>query len=149
MNAHDLHRLGLDPNLEARLAPYIGLRRAQAQSYVRDQPFRLAREEGAALDKAKAKLSFSDLADRFNRDSTVGRFEALPSHAQTAIADVYFNLGPNGAPNFWRRITTGDWSGAHAELMNFHDHHRTRRAEEAGLMAGDIQAGALPRVRRR
>ncbi len=81
-------------------------------------------------------------------DSTVGRFEALPPRTQTAIADVYFNLGPNGAPDLWRQITTGDWNGAQKNLVRFHDRHSTRRNEDANLLANDMQAGTLPQPRR-
>lgn len=71
---------------------------------------------------------------------------------QTAITSLYFQYGTadpaKRTPNYWRQITTGDWDGAYANLMDFKDKYGPRRWDEAALLKVEAQAGRLPRPTR-
>jgi hypothetical protein len=62
------------------------------------------------------------------------------------MADVAFQYGnlASRTPNFWQQVTTGQWQDAHGNLMDFQDDHKSRREEEARLLASDIRSGLLP-----
>ena len=55
------------------------------------------------------------------------RFADLPGEAQTVIADIAIQFGPNldrATPRFWRFVTTGAWEKALDELRHFGDRGR-------------------------
>jgi GH24 family phage-related lysozyme (muramidase) len=144
-----LQRLGLSPVLTGRLAPYLGRRGAAAAAYVEQNPLTLSKAELDALNAAVQRDAFRRLAARFDAESIVGPFRALPRGAQTAIASLYFQYGwcapERATPVFWRQITTGDWRGAWRNLQDFGDAYPTRRRKEAALLLRDLRAGRLPR----
>ncbi len=67
------------------------------------------------------------VAARYDAASDGVRFADLPAEAQTVIADIAIQFGPNldrATPRFWRFVTTGDWEKALAELRHFGDKGR-------------------------
>lgn len=141
--------LGLSPALIGRLAPYMGKRGAEALAFVNANPLELAADELTLLNEAVQDHELRQLAEKFDAASQVGPFHRLPRDTQTAIASLYFQYGAAApakrTPNYWRQITTGDWEGAHANLMDFKDRYEERRKLEAGLLMNDMQSGSLPR----
>ncbi len=80
-----------------------------------------------------------DVARRYDRASAF-RFADLPAEAQTVIADVAIQFGPDladrerGTPRFWRFVTRGEWQAAIDELRDFGDRFAPRRRREARLL---------------
>ncbi len=144
MDTRALSGLGLEPSLTAKLSPYLRLQGRRAIEYIKRNPLILSKEEVDALDVAVENDSYTKLISKYNKDSMAGRFERLPPGTQTAIADVYYQLGLGGAPEFWRQVTSGDWLGAQNNLDNFGDRYKSRRKLDAGLMDRDRRAGVLP-----
>ena len=76
------------------------------------------------------------MVEAWNASDASVSFEALAAECQTVIASVAFQYGnlSTATPNFWRQVTAQDWSGALANLRNFGDRYKTRRAKEADLL---------------
>jgi Bacterial toxin homologue of phage lysozyme, C-term len=148
----DLEAYGLPPSLVSKLSPYLGMTGDKAEAFVSSHPLVLSSPEQRILDKAVQTRDIEKLVRKFNAASKGVRFDELPANTQTAIASLYFQYGvdnPQGAaPIFWRQITTGDWQGAHANLLKFGDDDEERRHKEAGLIADDIKGGRLPKAAR-
>jgi hypothetical protein len=130
------------------LTPYVGLRGAEAQTYVQAHPLTMAQSDIDAIDQAVQNNMTNDLAAKFDAAAGGGSFSGLPAHTQTTITDLYHQYGwsdPAGAaPNFWRQITGGDWQGAYGNLQDFHDIYPSRRRDEAALLKQDMDAAILP-----
>jgi hypothetical protein len=144
----DLQRLGLSQPVMDALIPYARRTGTAAQTYVKAHPLTLAQSDVDAIDQAVRNRMASDLAAKFDAASQVGPFSGLPSHTQTAIADLYHQYGwsdpARAAPNLWRQVTSGDWQGAYDNLQDFHDIFPSRRKDEATLLKQDMDAGILP-----
>ncbi|GAK34495.1 hypothetical protein AQ1_02394 [alpha proteobacterium Q-1] len=134
----DLRRRGAPEALIAELRPYLGLRKEDAQRFLAANPLTLTREEAQLLtDRVRGGIGV-EVARNFNRDSKL-RFQDLPPEAQTVIASVATQYGPNlkipakegGTPRFWKFVTEGDWQSALEELRDFGDGFKPRRNKEA------------------
>ena len=145
---NDLLCLGLPSTLVARLKPYLGKRRREAQQALASQPLRLSHEEEAMLSAAIAGEIFTRLAARY--DAAVAgmadrlRFRELPWQAQTVIGSVAYQYGENlplAAPRFWTTALTQDWPALARALENFGDAYGPRRRAEAQLLRAML-AGA-------
>lgn len=144
-----LKSLGLDRGLAARLSPYLGIKGDAAVAFVRTHPLQLSEPELEALSGAVQDRELRSLVAKYDAASQVGPFHKLPRDTQTALASLYFQYGTGApeksTPDYWRQITTGDWEGAHGNLMDFGDHYGARRRREAELLRRDIRSGRLPR----
>ncbi len=143
-----LRRMGLREEIVTRLTPYLGHRGADAEAFVRRHPLPVSEEEQRELDAYVFPRTYEGVAANFDRDAQGTTFSELPEEAQTVIASVAHQYGPNLAtrtPNFWRQVTTGDWEAAVQELRDFGDVHRQRRANEADRLQRGIDRGALRR----
>lgn len=151
---NDLLCLGLPSTLVARLKPYLGKRRREAQQALASQPLRLSHDEAAMLSAAIAGEIFTRLAARY--DAAVEgmaerrQFCELPWQAQTVIASVAYQYGDNlplAAPRFWTTALTQDWPALVRTLENFGDAYGPRRRAEAQLlraMLAGIDAAPVP-----
>jgi len=140
----DLDALGLDDELKAKLAPYLGLTGQAAQDYLSDHPLELTEDEANAIDAASKRESTDKIIHSYNNASDLD-FLQLPSEAQTVIASVAYQYGDlsKKTPSFWKDVTTGDWNAAVRELRNFGDAYPTRRNKEADILQEAINRGAL------
>jgi len=132
----ELENMGLPDELIDRVEPYLGMQGEDAQDYVEDHPLNITEEEANTLDEAVHSDIQGRLEENFNRDSDVN-FNDLPEAAQTVIADVATQYGPDLAertPNFWDAVTHQDWDRTYDELRDFHDDYPTRRNDEADLL---------------
>lgn len=152
-NANDLKALNLTPELTARLTPYLGLKRADAQTFLAKNPLSVSDDEALAINKAvkadilnKTVKSYNAATARAYGAQTAPRLQDLPREAQTAIFSTAFQYGDlaSRTPNYWKQITTGDWQGAHGNLMDFKDAYKTRRELEAGKLQAAIDSGRMP-----
>lgn len=144
-----LKSLGVDPTLVNKLSPYLGRRGHDAYNFVAKNSMKLSDREAKALNDSVHDREFRTLADKFDAASKVGPFRKLPRDTQTAIGSLYLQYGTSdpavSTPIYWRQITSGDWNGAHQNLMKFGDAYGKRREKEAERLMNDIRSGALPR----
>jgi hypothetical protein len=136
-----LQEWGLPDDLQAKLLPYVGVKKDAATALLRAQPLRLTQEEADLLNrKVKAKY-IAEVRDNFNRTSSRYKWDELPEEWQAVITSVGFQYGTSfkGVPGFWRQVTEGRWKDAYNNLLNFGDQYATRRRKEAKLVAGLLQ----------
>jgi hypothetical protein len=132
-NIQDLERLGLSPDLQERLTPYVEVTGREAEALLERQPLVITQEESDAIDAATRRQIVGELARHYDAASTV-RFADLTRAQQTVITSVAWQYGPNlpaATRNFWRQVTTQDWEAARNNLLDFGDDHPTRHRIEA------------------
>jgi hypothetical protein len=138
-NESDLKALGIGGTLLTKLKPYLGKQKQDAVDYLKDNPLTIGKSDADLIDKAVKSKDVASIKSRYNAALPAGssRFDSLFDEAQTAIASVGFQYGPNfrtKAPTFWKHITSQDWDAAIAELKKFGDKYPTRRKKEAVLL---------------
>jgi GH24 family phage-related lysozyme (muramidase) len=138
-NESDLTRLGIGGTLLTQLKPYLGKQKNDAVEYLKKHPLTISKSDADKIDKAVKSKDVATIKSNYNaaigNDKT--KFESLFSEAQTVIASVGFQYGPNfktKAPTFWKHITDQDWDKAISELKQFGDKYPTRRKKEATLL---------------
>lgn len=134
-------------------APYYGLKGAAAEAKLEETGgFSLTEAQAEKLDRSMRDWVAREVRRLY--DGAVegpggpGKaFDALPREAQTAIASVAFNIGPNlpmAAPRFWGHVTRQEWRLAADELRNWSPRMpeglRRRRHREASLLDGMLEA---------
>lgn len=139
-----LRAMGLSASLVAKLTPYIGLVRGQAQAAINAKPLVITASEALAIDRAVGKTFVDKLVSDFNRASATD-FQDLPAAVQTAIYAVehqYWDL-PKRTPDFFAAITKGDWAGALYELRHFGASDQSRNTRTAAKMEAGLRAAGL------
>ncbi len=120
----DLRAAGVPEPVIEKVRPYLGLKGEEAQRFLDRHPLTLTESEARILTDRVHDGIIRQVAARYDAASDGVRFADLPAEAQTVIADVAIQFGPNldrATPRFWRFVTTGDWEKALAELRDFHD----------------------------
>lgn len=129
---------GLSPELQAKLTPYLGLKKESALAAIQAKPLKITAAEAKEIDEMSHKGALSKLKSEWNKNAkkTGGaRFEDLSSAQKTVAASVSFQYGSlSKTPKFRDMMQSGNWSGATAELQNFGDAYSTRRNDEARLL---------------
>jgi GH24 family phage-related lysozyme (muramidase) len=138
-NEGDLSRLGLGKDLVAKLKPYLGKVKVEAESLLKTTPLTITDDEAEFIDKAVKKAQVDTLKTRYlaAAENTAKKdFFDLPANAQTAIASVAFQYGDlsKKTPKFWKAAAAQSWSEASDVLKSFGDAYRTRRKLEADLL---------------
>jgi hypothetical protein len=156
-SAAEIDRLSVGPALAAKLKPYARMKGSAARTYLRAHPLNLTGAQAASLDRAIRSSFLKRLSSLYRRAAAahcaVRSFGGLPPEAQTVIASVAYQYGPDLAratPRFWRWVTQQEWDRAVAELEDFGDRYHARRAREAALLQrlGCAAPGAKPAVDR-
>lgn len=129
--------IGVNPGVGAP-APGINLSQANAQS----------------MTTSVMTSYFNNTGQQYNSASSVGNFSNLPTEAQTAIADLAYNMGnlANAAPNFWSQVTSGNWQAAINNLTGTNGQPpfsnspglNNRAAGDGQLLQRALNAGTLP-----
>ena len=138
----DLRAAGLRPETVALLKPFLGLKGSAAEAaleaYRQEHggPLRIEVWEADRLNRLARKKIIGPLKRSFDGDLRTGpiRFDDLPGPAQTVLASVAWQYGPNLAartPKFWDLMTRRDWTEAVRELKGFGDKDGRRRRLEA------------------
>jgi Bacterial toxin homologue of phage lysozyme, C-term len=129
----DLRKLNLSAPLLAKLRPYLGKKKAEAQTLLQQKPLTIASSEAMEIDKAAKKSHVESLRTGYvGSPHNLGRkdFFALPAEAQTVIASLSFQYGTNlsvRAPKFWQAVCEQNWAEAVKVLNNFGDAYSGRR----------------------
>lgn len=149
-SAAEIHAFELDPALEAKLLPYADKRGDDAKVALRGTRLTLTSAEADALDAAAHGSLLRRVETAYDRDAVQAGnardFRDLPPEAQTVIASIATQYGPNLAgatPRFWAAVTGGRWTDAVAELRDFGDDYPSRRNVEADLLEQAIARGDL------
>lgn len=134
MNEHDLHKLKLPPHLFFTLKPYVGVKGNKALEL--DQIELM--EIDAKILSIKVKDSvISKIVSRYESESKKN-FSDLSKNIQTAIADYFYQYGPNSMKHsphnkLWVLIIKGDWKGV-ANFLSTEKNYKKRRMVEANLI---------------
>jgi len=135
-------KLGLPDALINKLSPFFGKTKDKAAKALQENgEVTLDDSEIMAIDKALKQSTLAETKKWFNKTNTVGQdWSDLSDRQQTVILSVRYNHGPKGAPNFYRQVTSGDWSAAIDNLLNFYPSEdnelHTRRVKEAQYLTG-------------
>ena len=133
---------GLSPELQAKLAPYLGKQKYEAQAALQANPLTITKEEAKQIDRISKAKAVSKLQNEWNKyaEKTGGkRFEELSSSQQTVAASVAFQYGSlSKTPNFRKAMQSGNWTQAVNELNNFGDSYSTRRKSEAMYLQASL-----------
>ena len=139
---------GVSPALIKTVKPYLRLKGPAALSYLNKHPLVLTVQQAQALTTAAQTHIIDTVASEYTANSSPPiNFFQLPGGAQTAIADLAYQYGPNlsaRTPVYWNEVTHGKWAAAVQNLNDFGDAYPTRRTLEADLIQGDINSGKLP-----
>ena len=106
-----------------KLDPYFGLTQSAAACTILERPLIVTSSEASSLTAAVRNGIVADVEQRYNQDRSTNAlpFRSIPRGIRTAIADVWFQFGPQDAyPNFWRYVTRNEWESAVRELRNFY-----------------------------
>ena len=133
----------LSPDLQALLAPYLGLKKQAAVAALAATPLTVTAAQADALDALARGGALTFIQQLYDRATAAGTFNALPEQAQTVIASVSFQYGNLAVrcPRFWGTCVAENWAAAVHELQNFGDAYLTRRNKEAAYLAPLIQTG--------
>ncbi|MGC5703432.1 peptidase [Pseudomonas sp. NFXW11] len=138
-NLQDLQNLQLPAGLVQRLSPYLRLTGLKAVAYLDLHPLSISSAEAELIDEAFKAPFVERLAAAYSSASGLD-FAQLPAAMQTVIASVAFQYGnlAKRTPNFWAQVVARDWPSALANLRNFGDSYRSRRRQEAELLASGM-----------
>jgi hypothetical protein len=123
--------------LVAKLVPYVGLKKYDAQEKLSEIPLQVSEQESAEIHRYCKSDATKKLERLWNNSTATISFELLSVECQTVVASVAFQYGDLSlrTPNFWQQVTTENWQAALANLQNFGDKYPTRRNKEADLLA--------------
>ncbi len=110
-NFEELKNLSIDEALKIKLRKYIGLKGDDAVKILKRDPLILTQSETTELNTAVYKVIINQLARYYDKHSKV-LFEDLPPRAQTVLASLAINFGPNlpkAIPVTWRAATNQQW----------------------------------------
>ena len=138
---------GLSPELIKKLTPYLGLKKQEAIDYVKKNPLVISNKEKTDINSFAKKEIIQQLRQSWKK-STGKSFDDLDTRAATAVTSVAFQHGINATKNFnfWKQVTTEDWSGAFANLLDWDgtgkaSQTQTRREKEAKLLKSLFKKG--------
>lgn len=142
----DLQRLNLSGPLRNILAPYLGLRGVDAQTYLAAHPLTLSDSARFSLNLRVWTEIYSNVSNNYN-GSSVYDYWRLPGAVQTVIGDLALQYGPDlhiRTPDVWAHLVNGRWQDAVDELRDFGDIYPTRRNAEADILQAAIDNGEIP-----
>lgn len=135
----DIIRLGLSAALTNRIKPYLLIKGCEAIELLKSKPLTLQPSEVEELDRAIHTKIILTLINRYNRESPAD-FSTLPWQAQTVLASLAINLGPNlkrATATTWALAIKQDWARLARFLEKFPSKQKeltTRRKKEAYLL---------------
>ena len=129
---------GLSPELQAKLAPFLGLKGEKAVAALKSRGLKITAKEAKEIDKMSKGASTAKLKSEWNANAKKmgGKmFEDLTSAQKTVVASVGFQYGSlSKTPTFQKLAQSGNWSSAAHELDNFGDDYSIRRESEAAYL---------------
>ena len=136
-----------NPEIIAKLKPYLGLKGKAALDAVNTTPFTITENERETINKFATKKTLEELTSAWskttknNKNATIKSFDKLPKEVATVIFSVAWQHGINATKkfNFWKQVTTGDWDGAIKNLRDWDgtgkpSQTQSRREKEANIL---------------
>jgi len=138
-NEQDLRLLGLRPQLIAKLRPYLGLKKWDADNYLKAHPLEITSKECEEINKSVFLVKVRGII----RDVGETKWQAMSRSLRTVLASVQFQYGSAKAktPNFFKKVLSMDVRGVVSHLRNFGDKYRTRRNKEATYLEMSMKTG--------
>jgi GH24 family phage-related lysozyme (muramidase) len=153
--AASLKAAGVPQSIIDQVQPLLGMSAAQYATWSQKNSLTLSDADAKALSSDVQAQYFNATGSGFNSSTTLGvTFSDLPSEAQTALCDLWYNMGDlsSAAPNLWSQVTTGQWQAAITNLTNnfsSKDPVLNNRAAAAGqLLQNALNAGTLPKAKK-
>ncbi|MET2949473.1 pesticin C-terminus-like muramidase [Vibrio owensii] len=139
-NVVDLKKLGLPSDLITKLTPYLGMKKFEAESFLKKNPLTINENELLLINHVVKKHETEKIIALYNKNSQI-EFACLPSQAQTVIASVAYQYGylPRETRRFWFQAVNQKWEEMYDNLMDFRDLYPTRREKEALLLKEIIE----------
>lgn len=137
INAWELRKMQLPKELESRLSPFVGIRKADALA-ADFKNLKLNKNEARLINIANKQKFIAKIETRFLKDSG-SNFETLPPEIQTAIFSLLFQYGPNSmdknstVKKVWESLCKKDVEATLAAWEAFSE-YKNRRTEEINLV---------------
>lgn len=128
---------GLPQDIIDLLQPFLGLKGAEASEVASN--LKVSNTQSDIINDFAKKEVTEKLSKRW-KEATGQEFSELPMNKATTVASVAFQYGnlETETPNFWRQVTSGDWSAAEKNLRDFQDDYGTRRNLEADYLVSGM-----------
>jgi len=140
-NRAEIEALDIPKCLKIRLQPYCGHKKEEAVAFLKSNPLHLTEQECEALNLAVTNQDTNRLVSKFNTFSKQP-FDSIPWQAQTVLASLAWNFGPNldiAIPSLFTLAIKGDWQGLAKKLESFQGVQAQlvkRRKKEAEILKG-------------
>ena len=125
------------------------------KTWSQDNSLTLSDADAQTLSTAVQNQYFNATGEAFDNKTTLGvTFSDLPTEAQTAICDLWYNMGnlSSAAKCFWRQVYSGQWQEAIDNLTSkttpfssSDDRLNERAAADGQLLQNALNAGTLPK----
>lgn len=128
---------GLPKDIIDILTPFLGYKGAEAEEIASN--LEISDDQAEVIDKFSSDEALDKLRRKW-QEKTGTSFDELPMHKATPIASVAFQYGDleSKTPNFWRQVTSDDWSAAEKNLRDFGDDYGSRRNREADFFVSGL-----------
>jgi GH24 family phage-related lysozyme (muramidase) len=149
-----LQDAGVPQSIVDQVEPLLGMSAAEFAAWSKDNTLTLSDPDAQTLSTDIQKQYFDATGQAYDNKTSLGvSFSDLPTGAQTAICDLWYNMGPlsSKAPDFWNQVTTGQWQDAINNLTQdfSKDPRLDERAKAAGQLLQDaLKAGTLPQPKK-
>jgi hypothetical protein len=133
------HLQGLPEDIQAKLQPFVGKRREEAQRALASAGgVQLSPEEADKVAEFAKNETQQKLMADWSKVSDVP-FESLSPAQKTVLASVAHQYGGlTRTPRFAQFAGKGQWEKVVKELQNFKDQYKTRRNKEARYLAQSL-----------
>lgn len=118
----ELEQLNIGHVLKEKLKRYVERTGLEAVKYLQSHPLQITKGEADSLDRGVKRRKIDEVVRVFNARFDDLKFGDLSPAAQTVVASLGFNIGPNWparAPRMFGFTSRGDIRGMVEELENF------------------------------
>ncbi|MBS0350744.1 MAG: hypothetical protein JSR33_06100 [Proteobacteria bacterium] len=138
LTVSEFNKLPMDEALQAKLRPYVGLKKYNAVAYLRAHPLKITSKELIQVNQAAANMILAPLQKSYDQVSKV-KFVDLPAAAQTALFSFAYQYGSgfkykSATHQLWNYYVKQDWNNVNRTLRAFHS-YGPRRRQEAQLIS--------------
>jgi hypothetical protein len=130
---------GLSPETQAKLQPFVGAKRGQAENILAQQGgVKLTPAQEAEVTGFAKKETEDKMKNEWAKISDIP-FDTLSPAQQTVLASVMHQYGTfQRAPRFSQFAGKGQWDKVVGELRNFGDDYKSRREKEARYLENSL-----------
>lgn len=130
--------LDIAPEIKAKLEPFLGAKREDAERRLAQSPLVVSPEEAKQISEATQKNTADKLRSQWEKSSNIP-FDDLSPAQQTILASVMHQYGNlDRTPSFKSKAVSGEWDKVLKELRNFKDAYPSRRNREADILEQEL-----------